>query len=111
MVRMSGEKSNLLGDLRKLPKKPRRFGIKAYDFIVRVAGVAQLVERHLAKVVVVGSNPITRSFYLGDEPVVWLGTNPDGAILLAGNIAGRPPPFAVPDGIPSELNEILSAND
>jgi hypothetical protein len=26
------------------------------------AGVAQLVERHLAKVVVVGSNPITRSF-------------------------------------------------
>jgi hypothetical protein len=28
----------------------------------KIAGVAQLVERHLAKVVVVGSNPITRSF-------------------------------------------------
>ena len=29
------------------------------------AGVAQLVEHHVANVVVVGSNPITRSFVLG----------------------------------------------
>ena len=28
------------------------------------AGVAQLVERHVANVIVVGSNPITRSNYI-----------------------------------------------
>ena len=36
--------------------------------ITHGAGVAQLVERDLAKVEVVGSRPITRSMFLSDAP-------------------------------------------
>lgn len=37
------------------------------------AGVAQLVEHNVANVVVVGSNPITRSSFFGGNPTIMPG--------------------------------------
>ena len=45
-----------------LPRR-RDFGI----FSSPIAGIAQLVERNLAKVDVAGSNPVSRSVLLPDE--------------------------------------------
>ena len=40
-----------------------------------IAGVAQLVEHHVANVVVEGSSPFTRSFLLPPDCKKWSGTN------------------------------------
>lgn len=36
------------------------------------AGVAQLVERDLAKVEVAGSSPVTRSFFISNNSIIYI---------------------------------------
>ncbi len=38
--------------------------VSEYNSIANTAGVAQLVEHHVANVDVAGSNPVSRSFFL-----------------------------------------------
>ncbi len=44
-------------------------GLAPGDWVSRVAGVAQLAEHNVANVVVVGSNPITRSLVFAADGV------------------------------------------
>jgi hypothetical protein len=58
--RRSYAETNLLKLNARFPTK-----YKAKRRILELAGVAQLVEHHVANVMVVGSSPITRSIILG----------------------------------------------
>ena len=49
-------------EINRLPRR-KDFGI----FLSPIAGIAQLVERNLAKVDVAGSSPVSRSVPLPDE--------------------------------------------
>ena len=45
---------------------------KIVNFTKKIAGIAQLVERNLAKVDVAGSSPVSRSVFLHGDVPKWL---------------------------------------
>ena len=58
MLNETYEIKSILYTLIDLNKKDKRINLHTF------AGIAQLVERNLAKVEVAGSSPVSRSFYL-----------------------------------------------